>query len=78
MQCKHQINNKAGRRFREPGNRKTSSIPHIIGYSKIAATSDLARLKALSLKSIFWKMVAIYKILHIYLDSVRGLDNLKY
>ena len=41
----------------------------------MAATSDLARLKALSLKSIFWKMVAIYTILHISLDSVRGLEQ---
>ena len=41
----------------------------------MAANNDLARLKALSLKSIFWKMVAIYKILHIYLDSVRGLEQ---
>ena len=26
-------------------------------------------------KSIFWKMVAIYEILYIYLDSVRGLEQ---
>jgi len=35
----------------------------------MAATGELAGVKVRNLKRIFWKMFAIYKILHISLDS---------
>ena len=57
------------------GSRETSSIPWVIACSKMAATGELAGVKARNLKCIFWKMFAIYKILHISLDSGGDLEQ---
>ena len=52
----------------EPNRRETSCF-------KMAATRTIEGVKARSLKPVFYKMVAIYKILYIYLDSVRNLEH---
>ena len=57
------------------GSRETSSIPWVIACSKMAATGELAGIKAPNLKCIFWKMFALYNILHISLDSGRDLEQ---
>ena len=41
----------------------------------MAVTGELARVKARNLKSIFWKLLAIYKISSTSLDSGRDLGQ---
>jgi len=41
----------------------------------MAATGEPAGVKARNLKCIFWNMIAIYKILHISLDSGGDLEQ---
>ena len=63
------------RDYSRRGSREPSSISLVSARFKMAANGEFAGVKVPNLKSIFWKMIAIYKILHISLDFGRNLEQ---